>query len=596
MLVLVIFAVLAGAGTALSPCVLPVLPALLSAGGVGGRRRPLGVVLGLAVTFTVSIVFLTKVVEGVGLGSEPLRYLAIAVLLLFGLAQMLPDLSARLEAPLSRLSRFGPRTRGEGFGSGLLVGGALGLVYTPCAGPIFAAVVSVSAATDKALALGSAYALGSAVVLFALALGGRRLFDRIRRTGRGPLLGRALGTVMILTAVALLTNLANSYSQFVATKIPNVNLAASLECSAAVTKRLPEVTGHKAKFVAKNGSSDCEGSSTSKVRVAARDASQATLLAVARKLPDLGTAPEFTETQDWFNTPGDRPLTLDSLRGRVVLIDFWTYTCINCIRTLPYLKAWNAAYANEGLTIVGVEAPEFAFEKDASNVEDAIGQFGLRYPVVQDNDMGTWNAYGNQYWPADYLIDAKGQVRYATFGEGDYDKTETAIRALLAEAGHQVGGKSHPTGVIAPSEIATPETYMGTLRAQGWIDGPKTGTHDYGHSPSGSLTLNDFAYSGTWRIAGQPAEAISGAGVDLEFKAKNVYLVLSSPGEHPLPVRVLLDGHTIPAADAGGDVHDGVATVRRQRLYWLVSLPRDEQHRLSLRFADGVTGYDFTFG
>jgi cytochrome c biogenesis protein CcdA/thiol-disulfide isomerase/thioredoxin len=599
MLILILFAILAGAGTALSPCVLPVLPALLSAGAVGGRRRPLGIVLGLAITFTVSIVFLTKVVEGVGLGNEPLRYLAIVVLLAFGLAQILPDVSARLEAPLSRLARFGVggmRIAGDGFGSGLFVGGALGFVYTPCAGPILAAVVSVSAATGKALALASAYALGSAIVLFALSLGGRQLLDRVRKTGRGPLLGRVLGMIMILTAVALLTNLANSYSQFVAKKIPNVNLAASLECSSTVTDRLPEVTGHKAKFVPKSGASDCEGSSTSKVHVAPRDASQATLLAAARALPDLGTAPEFTETEDWFNTPGDQPLTLSSLRGRVVLIDFWTYTCINCIRTLPYLKAWNAAYAKDGLTIVGVETPEFGFEKKASNVSDAIGQFGLRYPVVQDNNMGTWNAYGNEYWPADYLIDAKGQVRYATFGEGDYGKTETAIRALLAESGAQVGGKSHPADVIVPTEDATPETYLGTNRAQGWINGPKSGTHDYGPPPTGTLSLNDFAYSGTWKIAGQPAEAVSEAGIDLEFEAKNVYLVLSSPGERPLPVQVLLDGRPISAADSGADVHNGVVMVRRQRLYSLASLPRDEQHRLSLRFAPGVTGYAFTFG
>jgi cytochrome c biogenesis protein CcdA/thiol-disulfide isomerase/thioredoxin len=596
MLVLVTFAVLAGAGTALSPCALPVLPALLSAGGVGGRRRPLGIVLGLSITFTVTVVGLANVVDGVGLGNDPLRDVAVVVLLVFGLALLMPDVAARLEAPLSRLARFGPRSTGDGFLSGLLVGGALGFVYTPCASPILAAVISVSAASGKTIVIGLAYAAGSAVVLLALALGGRRVFDRVRKAGRGPTLQRVLGTIMILTAVAIITNLDVNFDQFVAEKIPDVNLTASLECSKTVTSRLDQITGHKAKFVAANGSSACEGSGTTTVHPAARNASQATLLAAARALPNLGTAPEFTETEDWFNTPGDRPLTLPSLRGRVVLIDFWTYTCINCIRTLPYLKAWNAAYAKDGLTIVGVEAPEFAFEKEASNVANAIGQFGLRYPVVQDNNLGTWNAYGNEYWPADYLIDAKGQVRYATFGEGDYDKTETAIRALLAEAGHQVGGKSHPTGVVVPSEIATPETYMGTLRAQGWVNGPKTGTHDYGPPPSGALALNDFAYSGTWDITSQPAEAIAGAGVDFEFKAKNVYLVLSSPGERPLPVQVLLDGHTISAADAGGDVHDSVVTVRRQRLYWLVSLPGDQQHRVSLRFANGVTGYDFTFG
>jgi cytochrome c biogenesis protein CcdA/thiol-disulfide isomerase/thioredoxin len=596
MLVLVIFAVLAGAGTALSPCALPVLPALLSAGSVGGRRRPLGVVIGLSITFTVTIVGLANVVDGVGLGDDPLRDVAIAVLLIFGLALLMPDVAARLEAPLSRLARFGPRDTGDGFLSGLLVGGALGFVYTPCASPILAAVISVSAASGKTILIALAYAAGSAAVLLVLALGGRRVFERVRKAGRGPALQRALGTIMILTAVAIWTNLDVNFDQFVAQHIPNVNLTASLECSRAVTSRLDQITGHKAKFVAANGSSDCEGTGTSTIHAAARNASEATLLAAAHSLPDIGTAPEFTETEDWFNTPGDRPLTLSSLRGRVVLVDFWTYTCINCIRTLPYLKAWNAAYAKDGLTIVGVETPEFEFEKNASNVSDAIGQFGLRYPVVQDNNMGTWNAYGNEYWPADYLIDAKGQVRYATFGEGDYDKTETAIRSLLAEAGHQVGGMSHPTDVVKPSEIATPETYMGTSRGQGWINGPDPGTHDYGPPPSGALALNDFAYSGTWKIGEQPAQALSGAGVDLEFKAKRVYLVLSSPGERPLQVQVLLDGHPISAADAGEDVRGGVVTVRRERLYSLVSLPRDEQHRLSLRFADGVTGYDFTFG
>ncbi|HLM84701.1 MAG TPA: cytochrome c biogenesis protein CcdA [Solirubrobacteraceae bacterium] len=603
MIVLLGFAILAGAGTALSPCALPVLPALLSAGAVGGRRRPLGIVLGLSVTFTVTIVGLANVVDGVGLGNDPLRDVSIVVLLAFGVALLVPDAAARLEAPLSRLARFGVggmrATTGDGFLSGLLVGGALGFVYTPCASPILAAVISVSAASGKTIALAVAYAAGSAAVLLALSLGGRRVFDRVRKAGRGPLLGRALGTIMILTAVAILTNLDVNFDQFVAEKIPNVNLTATLECSKSVTGRLHEITGHRTKFIPANGSSNCEGAHTSTIHAAARDASQATLLADARALPVLGTAPEFTETEDWFNTGagghGHTPLTLPGLRGHVVLVDFWTYTCINCIRTLPYLKAWNAAYAKDGLTIVGVEAPEFQFEKEAGNVENAIGQFGLRYPVVQDNKLGTWNAYGNQYWPADYLVDAKGKVRYATFGEGDYDKTETAIRALLAESGAQVGGKSHPTDVTVPSEVATPETYTGTERGQGWIDGPKSGVHDYG-LPAGELQLNDFAYSGTWNVGGQPAEAVSQAGMQLEFKAKNAYLVLSSPGERPLPVQVALDGHAIPASQAGADVHNGVVTVRRQRLYWLVALKGDESHRLSLRFADGVTAYDFTFG
>jgi Thioredoxin like C-terminal domain len=210
--------------------------------------------------------------------------------------------------------------------------------------------------------------------------------------------------------------------------------------------------------------------------------------------------------------------------------------------------------------------------------------------------MGTWNAYGNQYWPADYLIDAKGNVRYATFGEGDYDKTETAIRALLAEAGRDVAGHSHPAGVIVPSREATPETYLGTARGQGWVTGPVAGVHDYGAGHPGPLEVNNFAFSGTWNTAAQPVTAVSNAGIDVEFQAKNAYLVLSSAGNTPRSVQVLLDGRPIPAADAGADVHNGIVTVKGERLYTLASLPRNERHRLSLRFAPGVTGYAFTFG
>jgi cytochrome c biogenesis protein CcdA/thiol-disulfide isomerase/thioredoxin len=595
MLVLIIFAFLAGVGTALSPCVLPVLPALLSAGAAGGRRRPLGVVLGLSITFTVTIVGVASVVDGVGLGSDPLRALSVVVLLAFGVVLLMPRVSARLEAPLSRLARFGPRSGGNGFWSGLLVGGALGFVYTPCASPILAAVISVSAASGRTLVLAIVYAAGSALVLLALTLGGRSVFERVRRAGRGDLLQRAMGAVMILTAIAILTNLDVNFDQLIAEQIPDVNLTAGLECSQSVTSRLHEITGHRARFVPANGSSAC-GSSGGSVAVAARSAPAATLLATARKLPALGMAPEFSETEDWFNTPAARPLSISGLRGRVVLVDFWTYTCINCIRTLPYLKAWDKAYRSDGLTIVGVETPEFPFEREAGNVRDAISRFGLHYPVVQDNRMGTWNAYGNEDWPADYLIDSRGQVRYVSIGEGDYGQTETAIRALLAEAGARPGARGRPEDVVVPSQQATPETYLGTNRAEGWLAPPRNGLHDYGGPVTGSLALNEFAYSGAWRIAGQPATAVSGAGIDVEFQARNVYLVMSSPGERPLPVQVLLDGRPIAARDAGADVHDGVVTVREQRLYSLVSLPADARGHLTLRFAPAVSGYAFTFG
>jgi cytochrome c biogenesis protein CcdA/thiol-disulfide isomerase/thioredoxin len=593
MIILLAFAVLAGAGTALSPCVLPVLPALLSAGGVGGRRRPLGVVLGLSVTFAVTIIGIAKVAGGVGLGADPLRAAAVLVLLASGVALLVPRVADRLEARMSRLAALGVdgmrAGRGDGFRSGLLVGAALGFVYTPCAGPILAAVISVSAASGHSVAVAIAYTLGSAAVLLALTLGGRSLFERVRRAGRGPALQRTLGAIMVLTAVVIITGEDIRFDQYIAQHIPNVNLTASLEKSHAVESRLSEITGRKARFTASTGTP-----------TASRDASQASLLALAAQLPVLGPAPEFKETEDWFNTGvgghSNTPLTLASLRGRVVLIDFWTYTCINCIRTLPYLKAWDAAYRKEGLTIVGVETPEFAFEHEAANVASAIASFGIRYPVVQDNEYGTWDAYGNEYWPADYLIDANGQVRYTAFGEGDYTQTESAIRALLAQAGYDIGGRSHPTGVIVPSSETTPETYLGTARAQGWVNGPVAGLHDYGSSEPANLALNDFAYSGTWRIAGQPAAALASAGIDAQVHAKHVYLVLSSAGKRPRRVEVLLDGRPIPAADAGADVHDGAVTVTGERLYSLVSLRAVQSMRLGLRFQSGISGYAFTFG
>jgi cytochrome c biogenesis protein CcdA/thiol-disulfide isomerase/thioredoxin len=568
MLLLLLFAVVVGAGTAVSPCVLPVLPAMLSASGAGGRRRPLGIVLGLTVTFAITIIGIAKVVDGVGLGSDPLRDVAIAVLLLFGAALLVPRLGERLERPLAALSRLGPRTRGDGFVSGLLVGAALGFVYTPCAGPILAAVISVSAASGRAVEVGLAYALGTGLMLLALALGGRRILDRLRRSGRTLAVQRALGVVLVATAVVLATSLDVSLDQWIAQNIPNVNLASVLDNSSSVAKRLTTVHAHRVRF--------------------APVAQRAAVLpgVTAPKMPDLGPAPAFTGTQDWFNTPGGRPLTIAGLRGHVVLVDFWTYTCINCIRTLPYLEAWDAKYGAKGLVIVGIEAPEFPFERDAGNVRGAIKQFGIRYPVVQDNNLATWNAWGNQYWPADYLIDATGNVRYASFGEGDYTTTETAIRLLLAQTGAKgLGAGARARGVVVPSADETPETYLGVQRAIGFIGGePSSGTHSYKPDPS-PMTLGDFAYAGTWTIGLQQALAVRDATIKASVEAKHVYIVLSPPAHGPGTVAVSVDGHATKTI-----------TVTGQRLYTVASFASDSRHAIALRFSPGTSGYSFTFG
>jgi thiol-disulfide isomerase/thioredoxin len=314
----------------------------------------------------------------------------------------------------------------------------------------------------------------------------------------------------------------------------------------------------------------------------------------ASDLPVLGTAPEFVGNQQWFNTANGEPLTLKQLRGRVVLVDFWTYSCINCIRTFPYLKAWDQRYRKDGLTIVGVHTPEFPFEKDPGNVAEAIESNGIRYPVAQDNEFATWNAYGNQYWPAEYFIDAQGKVRYAHFGEGEYDEKEEVIRELLAEAGDRVGKKrAGGRGIAASEGVTTPETYLGAARADRYVNSDfALGVHDF--SAPDEVPADHFAYRGRWRVGADSSRA-EGGSLDLDFGARRVYLVIGSPGQKR-KVRVLLDGKPIPAEMAGEDVRDGAVTVSGQRLYSLVEMPSVGHHLLTLEPETGVEGYAFTFG
>jgi thiol-disulfide isomerase/thioredoxin len=283
------------------------------------------------------------------------------------------------------------------------------------------------------------------------------------------------------------------------------------------------------------------------------------------------------------------------LRGKVVLVDFWTYTCINCLRTLPYLEAWDSRYRRDGLVIVGVHSPEFPFEREAGNVEAAIEREGIRYPVAQDNELATWDAWGNQYWPAEYLIDARGQVRDAHFGEGEYDRTEMNIRALLEEAGHRnPGAMADPKGAVHPTRLATPETYLGLARAQRFDPPPLPGTHTY--APPAKLATSHFALAGTWEESTVAATARADAEIHAAILGKDAYLVLSPPKGRSGDVTVLLDGRRIAADRAGADVHGGVVHVERQRLYHLVSAPASEHHELTLRVAPGVQAYAFTFG
>jgi cytochrome c biogenesis protein CcdA/thiol-disulfide isomerase/thioredoxin len=550
MLLLMLFAVIAGAGTAITPCVLPVLPALLSASALGGRRRPLGIVTGLAITFTIAIVALAQLVKGVGLAAGATRTIAVVVLLAFGAVMLVPALTARVQAPLSRLARFGPKTRGDGFWSGLGVGGALGFVCAPCAGPILAAVTSVSAsggASAKLVAVAVAYTAGLSAVLLLYALGGRAVIERVRRSARGHIVERSLGVVLLLTGVVMATNLDVRFEEALAksTSLPGflVDPTRSLENSHAVQSRLAAL------------------------HPASRFAAAQHRAAAAASLPDLGQAPEFSDNQRWWNTPGERPLTLAGLTAsrHVVLVDFWTYTCINCIRTLPFLKALYAAYHPYGLEIVGVHTPEFAFEHEAANVAQAIRSDGLRYPVAQDN--------------------VPGHVRHTQFGEGEYKHSEAAVRALLLEA----GATSLPAPVTARPELpspglATPETYAGAARSERFSPPVALGVHDYPRASE--LAPSFFALRGRWKVTDEYATAMApGDSIDATFRAAKVYVVLSSAGGVPRRGAVLLDGR--PTASF---------TISGQRLYELVALPQAGQHSLRVQLPAGVSAYAFTFG
>ena len=537
MALLILFGFVAGAATALSPCVLPVLPIALSAGATGGRRRPLGIVAGLAVSFTFATVALVYVISALGLPNDLLRKLAIVVLLGFGIILMIPPPGgpARgLAEPASRAAPASPRATATGSGPATAVGASLGLVYAPCAGPILAGVITVSASQSfnaGRLAVALSYGIGSAVVLYFLMLGGRRVVRPLAQRGVG--LQVAMGAVMVVVALAMLRQLRHPLPE---PRSPAACRASwstrpkSLEDTASAKVALAEIRG---------GASHGVGTEAQPARRRSRPPT------AAIDLPVLGVAPEFVGNERWFNTPGDRPLTLRGLRGRVVLVDFWTYSCINCIRTLPYLKAWDAKYRKDGLTIVGVHTPEFPFEREAGNVETAIDENGIRYPVAQDNEQATWNAYGNQYWPAEYFIDAQGNVRFVHFGEGEYGEKEKVIRDLLAEAGRTVGRSETDVHAVAPSTtVTTPETYLGAARAERFTNSMLSpGRHDF--TAPDSVPPNEFAYRGNWKITLDSATAEAGASLDLNFGARRVYLVLGSPG-HPRRLRVLLDGRPIP--------------------------------------------------
>lgn len=541
---------LAGVITAVSPCVLPVLPIILAGGSTGDtRRRPYAIVAGLVLSFTVFTLSASALLSALGLPQDTLRNIAIALLFVVAGTLLVPRFGMLIEAPLARLSR---RPGGD-LGGGFVLGLSLGLVFVPCAGPVLA-TVSVLAAEHRVglrlVLLTLFYAAGAGAVLLLVALGGQRATRRLRQTRAWwrP----ALGVVMAAAAFAVVFNL-------------DQTLQTHLGSYTTALQRHTEETGYAAKHL-----STLRGG-TGGVTLKRTDAPHSSL-------PVYASAPDFAGISHWIDTPGGRPLTIAGLRGKVVLVDFWTYSCINCLRTLPHLRAWYAAYHKDGLEIVGVHTPEFAFEHVLSNVEGAVRRFHVTWPVALDNDYDTWTAWSNQYWPADYLVDQRGEVRAYSFGEGDYAKTEHDIRELLG-----IGGRTTDVANRTPTELLTPETYLGPERfdASRYVGTTPVRDRAAEYRLAKSVPQNDISYGGTWTLSGQTATAGRGARLDLHYHAKDVYMVLAGHGR----IAVTRDGKPLPPVAVDG-----------AKLYTVVSSHTTTDAVLELSVPAGIRAYSFTFG
>jgi cytochrome c biogenesis protein CcdA/thiol-disulfide isomerase/thioredoxin len=547
MLLLIGVAFAAGVVTALSPCVLPVLPIVFAGGAVGGPRRPYAIVAGIVVSFTVFTLVATALLSALGLPGDLLRNLAIAAIFLVAVGLLWPQFWELLSRPFAPLARLRPGDVGGGFTLGV----SLGLVFSPCAGPVIGAVATLAAAKDfglRSFALTFAYALGAGIVLLGVAVAARRGFQLRTVRAHAPLVRRTLGGFVALVAVLMVFGVDKDLQ----TKLPEYTRALqALERSAAAQTRLRDLAGARDTGIEES------------------------------ELRDFGSAPDFRGVELWLNT---EPLTLEALRGKVVLIDFWTYSCVNCLRTLPHVKGWYERYRVAGLVVVGVHTPEFSFEREEENVRGAVRSLGVEYPVALDNGYETWNAWGNRFWPAKYFIDRRGHVRFAHFGEGAYEESEHVIRTLLAEP-------DLPRRVSAsiddetPEGVQTPETYLGYERIERFVGSKIVKDREVTYRLPETFPFGHLAYGGSWTVEGERIVAGTSAGLLLSFHANEVFLVLgTSSGEERVEVRV--DGRRV-----------GTVRVTDDRLYRLVRIPGEKRnHVLDLRFSPGAEAYAFTFG
>jgi cytochrome c biogenesis protein CcdA/thiol-disulfide isomerase/thioredoxin len=573
------FAFVAGLVTILAPCIWPLLPIILSAAATGGRRKPLGIAAGIVTSFALLTLSLAYILRVIPFNPDTLRIAAVVIIGFFGLMLAVPPLSRRLEGFASRLAgRFSigdPKT-GSGLFSGFVVGCSLGVVWTPCAGPILAtiaALASTQKVTASVVLVTIAYVVGVGIPLFLFASLGKMIFARSRvlsrYTGR---IQQVFGVVMILAAAIIFLGYDRVLQAKVLDWFPSYNaILTSIENRPAVTERLEALKGKTAAVRRQGPAGDYFNADY--------------------------PAPALTGITRWLNT--DHPLSLAELRGKVVLIDFWTYTCINCIRTLPHVTHWYDTYKNDGFVVIGVHTPEFQFEKNADNVEAAIRRFHIHYPVALDNDYAVWNAFDNRYWPAEYLIDADGIVRRTHFGEGEYGEMETAIRELLAQSGEMPAAETASIRDETPRTELSPETYFGLYRMEYYYPSGTTEAGRRQFTLDGHPPLNRFSFGGEWTISDEKAAPGNSAVLVYHFSADQVFAVLKpEKAGRQFKMKVFLDGKPVEPSHAGGDVRDGTVTVDADRLYRLTNLrgnPGD--HILRLEFPEkGIELYTLTFG
>ncbi|PZW96181.1 cytochrome c biogenesis protein CcdA [Pseudomonas sp. 478] len=589
---LLVLAYLGGVLTIVSPCILPVLPFVFARTGQPFMKSGLPLLAGMALTFA-----LVASLAAVGGGwvvqvNQYGRWLALLFVALFGLTLLLPQLAERLTRPLvaagSRLSEAAGADARPRPGASFLIGVATGLLWAPCAGPILGLLLTGAALQGASIAttlLLLAYAAGAATSLaVALLLGGKVFAAMKRSIGAGEWLRRGLGAAMLAGVAAIALGLDTGI-------LARISTASTGGIEQALVGRLagqsPNVSGAMMAQIPASGS-------------AMKAADKA-----PGALPIEGNLPPLDGAVQWLNSP---PLTAQALKGKVVLVDFWTYSCINCLRSLPYVKAWAEKYRDQGLVVIGVHAPEFAFERDVGNVTKAMKDLGINYPVAIDNDFKVWRAFNNQYWPAHYFADAQGRIRYHHFGEGEYAESERVIQQLLREAGAAKVAdgliNASAEGVqLAPdmTEVQSPETYVGYQRAEHFV--PETSLVPdkvSAYSAPSQLALNDWSLDGQWNVG--PERATSGAPASrivYRFHARDLHLVLGPGADHkPVRFKVLVDGK-VPGDAHGTDVApDGSGSVTAQRLYQLVRQTGGVTDRtFSIEFLDpGVSAYAFTFG